>query len=173
MWRLNPRIRTALALLAIAPAAPAHASPVAPARDATATVAMLHPLELIKRRDMDFGYVAPIAAGTVVLDPETDTVSATGGALLIGGTPHSAMFTGAAKNNAVVIIRIPKQPILVTRSGGTETMIVSKFTLQGLDRRVIAARTSFDFRVGATLNVNANQAPGVYNGTFEVEVQYP
>ena len=44
-----------LALSLMAPAGPALAAPAAPAQDATATVAMLHPLELIKRRDLDFG----------------------------------------------------------------------------------------------------------------------
>ena len=73
------------------------------------------------------------AAGTVVIDPETDTISATGGALLVGGgNPHAAQFTGAAKGNNVVIIRIPKKPITLTRAGGTETMIANNFTLQGL-----------------------------------------
>lgn len=161
-------------VLACAAAAPAFAAPVTPTQNATATAAFLHPLELINRRDLDFGYLAPATgAGTVVIDPETDTVSATGGVILLGGTPHAALFTGAAKNNAVVVVRIPKQPITVTRSGGTETMTVSKFTLQGLDKRAIAAMTSFDFRVGATLNVNANQAEGLYLGTFEVTVHYP
>ena len=162
-----------LALSLMAPVGPALAAPAAPVQDATATVAMLHPLELIKRRDMDFGYVAAPAAGTVVIDPVTDTAAVTGGAMLVGGTPHAAMFTGAAKNNAVVIIRVPRQPITVTRSGGTETMTVSNFTLEGLDRRAIAAMTSFDFRVGATLNVNAGQAEGLYVGTFDVTVHYP
>ena len=30
----------------------------------------------------------------------------------------------------------------------------------------------FTFRLGGRLNVGANQAPGVYNGTFNVTVQY-
>jgi hypothetical protein len=52
-------------------------------------------------------------------------------------------------------------------------MTVSNFTLEGLDKRQAARNVSFDFRVGGTLNVNANQREGVYVGTFEVSVQYP
>ena len=160
--------------MACAVAAPSFAAPVTPSQNATATAAFLHPLELINRRDLDFGYLAPATgAGTVVINPDTDAVTATGGVLLLGGSPHAALFTGAARSSSVVIIRIPKQPITVTRSGGTETMTVSKFTLEGLDKRAIAAMTSFDFRVGATLNVNANQTEGIYVGTFEVSVHYP
>ena len=61
----------------------------------------------------------------------------------------------------------------MSRVSGTETTTVSKFTLEGIDKRQAARNVSFDFRVGGTLNVNANQAEGVYVGTFEVSVQYP
>ena len=162
------------ALLALCALAPAQAAPIAAGQDSAATIALLHPLELIKREDLDFGYVGVgTTAGTVVINPNTSAVTATGGAFLLGGTPHPALFTGAAGTSSVVIIRIPKQPITLTRISGTETMTVSNFTLQGLDKRHAARNVSFDFQVGGTLNVNANQAEGVYVGTFEVSVQYP
>jgi Domain of unknown function (DUF4402) len=161
---------TALCSFARVEAAP----PVRAASPAQAQAAMLFPLEILKKRDLDFGYLAaPTAAGTAVIDPTTDIITKTGGVLLLGGSPHAAMFTGAAKSNAVVIIRIPKQAITLTRVGGTETMTVSNFTLEGLDKRAVAARVSFDFRVGGTLNVAANQAEGNYVGTFDVSIQYP
>jgi hypothetical protein len=170
---MSPRCLVA-ALLALCPFAQAEAAPQAAATPAQAQAAMLFPLEILKNRDLDFGYLAaPTAAGTAVIDPETDTISSTGGVMLLGGTPHAAQFTGAAKSNAVVIIRIPKQAITLTRAGGTETMTVSNFTLQGLDKRAVAARVAFDFRIGGTLNVSANQAEGTYVGTFDVSIQYP
>ena len=166
--------RLAAGLLLLTAFAPAAAAPVAAAQPATAHAAMLFPLEILKKADLDFGWVAPATGGgTVVINPETDVTTSTGGVTLLGGSPHSALFTGAAKSNAVVIIRIPKQSINVTRVGGTETMVVSNFTLQGLDKRAVAAQVAFDFRVGATLNVNAGQAEGTYVGTFDVSIQYP
>lgn len=164
----------AAALLAVPALAPVRAETAAASPKASSTLALLHPLELIKKRDLDFGYVAAGAtAGTVVINPNTGASSATGGALLLGGAPHAALFTGAAKSNAVVVIRIPKQPVTLTRFGGTETMTVSNWTLQGVDKRAVAALTSFDFAVGATLNVKANQPDGLYTGDFEVSVHYP
>lgn len=173
MSRLLPLRLLALSTLLVPTAG--QAAPIAAPTPAQANAVMLFPLEIVKNRDLDFGNIAATgAAGTVVIDPETDTISATGGALLVGGgNPHAAQFTGAAKGNNVVIIRIPKQPITLTRAGGTETMIANNFTLQGLDKRAVAARVAFDFRVGATLNVNANQAEGTYAGTFDVSIQYP
>lgn len=173
MSRLLPLRLLALSTLLVPTAG--QAARIAAPTPAQANAVMLFPLEIVKNRDLDFGNIAATgAAGTVVIDPETDTISATGGALLVGGgNPHAAQFTGAAKGNNVVIIRIPKQPITLTRAGGTETMIANNFTLQGLDKRAVAARVAFDFRVGATLNVNANQAEGTYAGTFDVSIQYP
>jgi hypothetical protein len=145
-----------------------------PTANAVSTAAILHPINVIKRADLDFGYVgAGTGAGTVVIDPETDTTTATGGALLLGGSPHSASFVGAAGSSSVVNIKIPKQPVTLTRVGGTQTMTVSKFTLQGLDKRFVAKQVAFDFRVGATLAVGANQVEGLYTGSFDVTVQYP
>lgn len=162
-----------LAFVALQAPAAAFAAPVAPVVNPSGRIALLHPLELIKQEDLDFGYVGTIAGGTIVIDPDTNAVSATGGALMLGGTPHAALFTGAAQSSSVVVIRVPKQPITITRIGGTETMTVTDFTLQGLDKRAVAAKVSFDFRVGATLIVGANQPDGTYSGTFEVTVQYP
>ncbi|QNN67621.1 DUF4402 domain-containing protein [Sphingomonas lutea] len=145
-----------------------------PAVNATATTALLHPISIIKRYDLDFGYIAAGAtAGTVVIDPNTDTASATGGAILIGGDPHAAAFIGAAGSSNVVNIKVPRQPVTLTRSGGTETMTATKFTVEGLDKRNVARLVAFEFRVGATLNVGANQPEGIYVGTFDVTVQYP
>jgi len=175
MFRSKPLRSLLAALFALWPLAPVQAgAPRAASPPAQANAALLFPLEIIKNRDLDFGYLAaPTAAGTAVIDPETDTISRTGGVVLLGGAPHAAMFTGAAKSTSVVIIRIPKQTITLTRVGGTETMTVSNWTLQGLDKRAAAARVAFDFRVGGTLNVNANQAEGLYVGTFDVSIQYP
>ena len=168
-----PPLRLLTLPILLAPAV-GQAAPVGAATKAQASGTLLFPLEIVKNRDLDFGNIGTTAtAGTVVIDPETDTISATGGASVLGGTPHAAQFTGAAKGNNVVIIRIPKQPVTLTRVGGTQTMIASNFTLQGLDKRAVAARVAFDFRVGATLNVAANQAEGTYVGTFDVSIQYP
>ena len=162
-----------LALAASVASGVAVAAPISAPTLPSGRAALLHPLELIKQADLNFGYVGAVGAGTVVIDPTTGTTTATGGTLLLGGTPHPAWFTGAAQSSSVVIIRVPKQPITVTRVGGTETMTVRDFTLEGLDKRAVAARVKFDFRVGATLVVPANQAEGLYTGTFDVTVQYP
>ena len=149
------------------------AAQVAPDEDATGRAIVLSPLTLLKVEDMDFGWLTVTAAGTAILNPISGAVTTTGGVLPAGGDPLPALFAGAASRNTPVKIRIPNKPITLTRVGGTETMTVTAWTLDGpADRRVGISR-AFDFRVGATLAVAANQADGLYTGEFTVEVQYP
>lgn len=158
-----------LALALLSPAAPAHAQ----SAQADGQVAVIRPATVTKVRDMDFGYLAAPAAGTAVLEPNADTFAVGGGVLALGGTPTTAEFVGSAQSSQVVNIRVPNRPVTLTRVGGTETMTVSNFTLQGQSKRAIARATAFSFRVGGTLNVAANQPDGTYLGTFQVTVQYP
>ena len=153
-------------------AAPALAAPVS-ARGKAQLVA-LHPLTLVRKGDLDFGMITRTAAGTAVINPDTNIMTTTGGVAALGGLPTAATFVGAAGSASVVIIRLPRAPLFITRVGGTETMRVDNWTLQGgTDKRTLARQESFEFRVGATLNVGAAQLEGTYVGTFDVTVQYP
>ena len=151
----------------------AQAAPVAPDRNATATVHIAPPASVRKLEDLNFGYLSVTTAGTAVIDPNTDAMTTTGGVLDAGGMRYAALFEGVSPVGNVVIIRIPRQPITVTRVGGTETMTVSNWTMSGDSRRTVVIQQPFEFKVGGTLNVNANQAEGLYLGNFIVEVQYP
>jgi hypothetical protein len=140
---------------------------------AVASTALVFPLTLVTRSNLDFGLVASTGAGTVVINPDTRRLSTTGLVTSLGGNPRPASFVGAARSASVVLIRIPKSPITIRRAGGTETMVVRDFTLQGTDKRTLARMEAFEFNVGATLVVAAGQAEGVYSGEFDVTVQYP
>ena len=52
-------------------------------------------------------------------------------------------------------------------------MSVSNFTPARPGQADLAQQESFEFRVGATINVGAAQLEGIYVGTFDVTVQYP
>jgi hypothetical protein len=163
------RLSAALALCAINQLAAA----ATPQQQATAGATLIHPLTVTKLRDMDFGALSVGVAGTAVLEPNANALTTTGGVASIGGSPTCAQFVGAAQSNSVVNINIPTNTIALKRVGGTETMTVSNFTLQGQSKRALAKAQSFTFRVGGTLNVAANQVEGLYTGTFDVTVQYP
>jgi hypothetical protein len=164
----------AACVLALALSGPLAAASVGASTPATGKTLLLFPLSVEKVEDLDFGYLAVTSAGTAVINPDTNVMTTTGGVVALGGSRHAALFAGSSNRSSVVVnIKIPNQPITLTRVGGTQTMTVSNFTLQGQSKRTIAAQSSFTFRVGGTLNVAAGQAEGVYTGTFDVTVQYP
>ncbi len=160
-------------LLAGVGAFPAGAAPVAAVEKAQATVTLIEPLTVLKKADMDFGYLQVAGAGTAVLDPNANTLSTTGGVRAIGGEPTAAVFAAASRGPTLFYIQLPSQPLTLTRSGGSETMTLTNWSLQGSSLRLLLRATAFDFRVGGTLNVNANQADGFYSGTFDIMLYYP
>ncbi|HYI42184.1 MAG TPA: DUF4402 domain-containing protein [Sphingomicrobium sp.] len=141
--------------------------------ESSASTIILRPATVLKVDDLDFGAVVVTGAGTLVLDPVTGVMTATGGVTPVSGTPQPARFVGAASGNSVVNIKIPKQPVTLTRLLGTETIPLTNLTLDSPDKRTMARRESFEFKVGGTVSLAAAQAEGTYVGTFTVTVQYP
>jgi hypothetical protein len=161
-----------VALLSIVPGA-VSAAPVAASRNSAGEATILNSLSVLKRIDLDFGEISVTTAGTAIVDPVTGTLTTTGGVTRLDTSAHPAEFTGTGSRNSVVNIRTPKNPITLTRVGGTETMTVSNWTLDGKTNRKVPPTQAFDFSVGGTLNVAAGQAEGTYLGTFTVTIQYP
>ena len=167
--------RPSLILCAVLTAIPAMAAaaPIASPTTPPAGAALMRPLTLTKLADMDFGNLGVTTAGTAVINPVTNTMTVTGGVIRLGGTPQAARFAGATFSSAVVNIKIPNNNVVLTRVGGTQTIIVNAFTLDGQSKRTMAQAGVFEFAVGATLRPAANQMEGVYTATFDVTIQYP
>jgi len=171
----NSTLRGLLAGLAVllAPAS-AHAAPVNPDKQARGTARIINGIFIRKLQDLNFGTLGLITggAGTATINPNTDAISTTGGIQFISGPAYGAQFEAVSPSKSVVHIRVPKASTVVTRVGGTETMTVDTFTISGSVNRNVVAKEPFSFTVGGTLRVNANQAEGLYVGTFDVDLQY-
>jgi hypothetical protein len=138
----------------------------------TSKAITLRPLSIVKLRDLDFGRLASgTTAGTVVIDPNTDGRTTTGGVLAAGGTPQAAQFFTFATGNQTLQVTRGPLPVL-SRAGGGATMNVTQLTLNGPVLRIIGAAGLLDLRVGGTLAVAANQLDGVYSGNFDITVTY-
>lgn len=162
-------LAAAAAMLA---AAPACAAPTAPDKNASSTVTIGTAASFRKLQDMDFGALAVAGAGTATIDPNTDTMTVTGGIVQIGGRAYAAAFETIAPRRSRVLIKAPNQPIMLTRVGGTETMTLSNFTVSGSTSRNVNSGDPISFKVGGKLTVNAGQVEGTYVGTFDVDVNY-
>ena len=141
---------------------------------ATATATIVTPISITKTVDMNFGNVAVQAstAGTAVLTP-AGARSSTGGVTLPAttGTVAAASFTVNGQGAYTYAITLPVSALTIT--SGVNTMTVGTFTSSPSATGALTAGTQ-TLTVGATLNVAAAQAPGVYvSGTpFSVTVNY-
>ena len=144
----------------------------AAAESAVARVVTLKPLSIVKLADLDFGSIASgTSAGTVVINPNTGARTVTGGTVAMGAASEAAQFYTYANANAVMQVTRGALPVLA-RAGGGATMNVTALVLNGPTVRVVNPAGLLDLRVGGTLAVAANQADGVYTGTFEITVTY-
>ena len=164
----------ALASLLFLPIAQsAGGAPVQSAPKGKAELAIVRPLSLVRIADMDFATLGVTTGGTATIDPATGSMATTGGLQHLAGTPSPARYAGAGLKKTVVNIKIPTKPLLIRRVGGTETLTVSNFTLDGQDKKALAQQTLFTFAVGAQVSVPAGTVEGIYVGDLDVIVQYP
>lgn len=137
-------------------------------------VEISRPSTVQRLQDLQFGdIIAGSTISTVVVNPYTDSRSIqTGNATAFGGTVSAARFQVSARPLLYYQISLPGSTTL-TRNGGSQTMLVDNFTLNGSSLRFLPLFTSIgNFKVGGRLTVGAAQEPGQYNGNFVVTVNY-
>jgi Domain of unknown function (DUF4402) len=146
-------------------------------------ISVVSPGAFFKVDDLDFGLIAASSlAGTVTVAP-TGARTSTGGVVLIGNDHHPAQFAGMkpTQPNRPVRMRVGSNTIQITGPGAP--MTVSLFRGNTNPAQVLtttprnfqvqqASNGAFALFVGATLNVNANQAPGTYTGTWQLTLDY-
>ncbi|NIJ39168.1 spore coat protein U-like protein [Sphingopyxis panaciterrae] len=162
--------------------APAAASPALAQNSAQseAEAIVLRPLSFFKANDLDFGdIIASGSAGTVRLYPDGSRTK-TGGVTLAGGGGEPARFAGLGTPQRQVNISLGSSTIWITglgtrmrvrdfEIGSTPTAILSTSPTRF---RIDSALGNYNFPVGATLEVGANQTPGDYSGTFTITLNY-
>lgn len=145
-------------------------------------VTILRRLAFLRVDDMMFGNILPgTTAGTVVIAP-SGARTKTGGVTLMSGTSQPGAFAGWGTFNQNVQISMTANSYTLTRSGGTQTMILDTFIIGSTPTaqlttnprvfRIAATNGIFQFPLGATLRVNANQTPGHYAGTIGITLNY-
>ena len=136
--------------------------------------------------DMDFGGIIPTGSGgTIVMTPSVAATCTITGTLVRSGLCKAAAFAGIAFTGADVRVNRPSGDRIDLTGPGAATMRLRDFTfgstgttvMQGGNGpnprfRVDALDSVYLFFVGGTLNVAGNQAPGIYNGTFEIRINF-
>jgi hypothetical protein len=165
-------LTSTLMLVVLATGVFAQGNPTASAT-ATASANVVQPLEIVKTADLAFGNLASgTAAGTVTIATDGSR-TATGGVSLIaaGSVQNAAAFDINGFADASFDIELPASIVIETEDG-TASMTVDGFVSSLGADSVLDANGEANLEVGATLNVDAQQAAGLYSGTFDVIVAY-
>lgn len=150
---------------------------------------ILDSLVLENEADMDFGDLIPgTADGAVVMTPSATATCSPNSGIVHSGACRAAEFSGNASFLFLLRIDRPAGNQITLVGPGGATMRLDTFTFgvgSGLTTfanghgpphqqryRVYSFDGSFTFYVGGTLRVARNQAPGVYNGTFSITMNY-
>ena len=107
-----------------------------------------------------------LQAGTVVLGTDNSRTPTNVILPSVAGTVTAAEFTVTGLSDATYSITFPNSTT-ITNAGNT--MTIDNYTENATN---ILTGGSETFKVGATLNVNADQAAGAYTGNFIVTVDY-
>ncbi len=127
-------------------------------------------LALVNLENLSFGQVVRSnTPGEVIIDVAGSRTSTGGVALGQNGNARAASFQAAGENGYSYTVTLPSS-IVLTREGGSETMVVDNF-ISSVTNHVFTNGTQ-EFSVGATLHVGANQATGTYSGRFDVTAMY-
>jgi hypothetical protein len=163
------KILVAAAMAAAIPL-PAQAAPIAAATDASGKALILIPLTLTKVDNLDFGTVVSSSANGTVTIPPDGGVRTTSGGVTPGASDAGAraMFAGAGSFGEQVGIFL-SPPATITDGFGHSLPI--SLNLEASTVTIDSTRAFF-VGVGGTVNVAANQADGVYSGTFLILAQY-
>ena len=139
------------------------------------TLTLWRPLAVSQVKALNFGGVEVRGGNSVVMvAPQNDArsvTSGTSGVNLITGKPGAAgEFTITGNPNTAVTITLPAS---TTLTGPGAAMTVNNFTRYPLaNASTLNASGTMTLKVGASLNVNAAQAAGTYNGTYTLTVSY-
>jgi hypothetical protein len=146
---------------------------------ATVSATIIAPIAIVNAVDMNFGNIAVQAggagsSGTVVIAP-AGTRTRTAGVTLPSttGTFTAASFIIGGASEYTYVITIPSTGYIITKATTLETMTVNTFTSSPSSTGSLAGGSE-TLNIGATLNVAADQVPGVYTNAsgFDVTVNY-
>jgi hypothetical protein len=141
---------------------------------------VLSPITLVNSQGIDFGQVIPTTViGLVAIDAQTGARTTDGGATLVGSGGNPALFSGTGAAGQVIDLDTDASPVIVTNATGA-TMRVNRHRISfngepsnAIPRnQTIPASGVFTIGFGATLRVTPGQQSGVYQGNFDLIVNY-
>ncbi|MFO7592973.1 MAG: DUF4402 domain-containing protein [Pseudomonadota bacterium] len=133
--------------------------------DGSATATVIEPVSVTETTPLAFGSLAVGAGGGDVIIDTAGTATSSGDVELISSsTTSQATFTITGEPDAAITVSLDGTGAQLddgTPGGDGTPMQLGGLTDSGLPATLTGGSVTFD--VGATLTVNANQAPGAYS----------
>lgn len=138
-------------------------------------------ITIVNNDPLAFGSLIAGSGGTVTIAPSNGARSATGGVSLMSSTYQAARFTvGCTGLLCILPLYYNIDPVSgITLTSGGNSMTVGNFLPYSVNNfgssttGLLALLSGTDsLKVGATLTVSNNQAPGSYSGSFSVTVAF-
>ena len=149
------------------------AAPVSSPTPPPGRALLLIPLTLTKIDDLSFGSVIPSpVSGTVVINAVTGARSVAGGVTEVpSDVGQRAYFGGAGSPNQQVIMALTPATILTDGLGNNISVL--SMSLDGPATRTIdPVDNTFYVGVGGVLQIDADQAEGLYSATYDLTADY-
>jgi hypothetical protein len=167
-------MRNFLTFAALAAATAFAAPAAAQSAPAEAKGLIIQPLTFVNLDALDFGTViASNVAGSVTIDPSDGARVTSGG---VSGAPSApggrGLFEGLGASGQVVELSYTVPTQLNHNSIVGQAVAFRNFTLDGAASRTIGLGGTFQVGVGGTIDIAANQTPGLYSAQFEVTADY-
>ena len=162
---------------------------------AAASPANAFTLSIINNKSLAFGSLIAGSGGTVTIAPSSSdpgTRTKTGGVVLMSNSPTyqqgsftvKCVPTPPLNLDCLLTLSYSIHPVSgITLTSGANSMSVGSFLPYSVNNSGSSSTgvlpllnlfsNSDTLKVGATLTVGSNQAPGNYSGTYSVTVAYP
>ncbi|MDJ0978221.1 MAG: DUF4402 domain-containing protein [Erythrobacter sp.] len=153
-------------------------------QSANASARIHDDVTLINTREMDFGRIIAPGNGRIDMTASEVAICTPNNALEVLDGCQSAGFEGVAGSGFQIRVRVPAgrrieltgpgQNLRLRRMevGAGDGLAFIRRVNRNFDFTVTDPDGAFEFFVGGRLLIRNNQAPGVYTGTFEIEVEY-
>ncbi|WP_037373252.1 DUF4402 domain-containing protein [Salinimicrobium xinjiangense] len=125
----------------------------------TASATIIQPIGIKTLANLNFAAIDARDGGEIILSPQNERIAAGDARLENGGEVTAATFEVTGQQGFDFSLSLPSGPFFL--SNGKEQMIIKDFTSSIRNTGNFAAGSSV-FKIGATLQVEAQQAPGVY-----------
>jgi Domain of unknown function (DUF4402) len=145
---------------------------------------LIVPMGLSQTTPLHFGTIVltSTAGGAVILPSNSTALSFTGGVAVTAGNvtsmPSNAAYSVTGTMNETYALTLPSTITITETTAGAATMTISALTARfnGAGANAVSSTLSAlgadNFTVGGTLTVPASAVAGIYDGTFNVSVDY-